>query len=411
MRILNSYLNNELFKASIFLMVLSNLGNVLNLIFQFFMARMLSPQDFGALAFITNLIFIFGVPALAIQTIISKKTTMLRSSNQYAKIRGVFNSTTRRLLLISFILSLAFIVLSFFIYKQVEIDLDIMIISSIFIILSFIYPVIIGVMQGLKIFTAIGWNNFILFSLKLISGVVLVLLGFRIYGAMTSIALGMFVAWLMALWFIKDLKEEKEEIELFNLKELFPFIALLIITLIYNIDILVGKFLFPTEIIGNYSKISLLGKMILFACLSIGTVMFPLSSERHINGFKSSGIMKKSSILVSIICALGLLSFLIFPKQIVWILFGSKYIGYSNLLLPLGIAFSALSGLYLLVLYGLSTNRFRILETSVLMLTFLSQVITLVIFSKNILLFANSFAISSMIIFILMLILTLRWKS
>jgi len=405
------YLKDELFRSSIILIVLSNLGNGINLIFQFFMARMLSDSDFGVFAFLINLFFIFAVPALAIQTAISKKTTELNSKKEYGKIKGLFKQTTKKLFFISVILGIIFIILSFLFHKAANIDFPILALSSVAIIFSLIGPVILGILQGLKKFTGLGWNGIIGFSTKLILSIILVYMGFRVYGAVIGIIVGMFASWFAALWFIKDFKEEKENAKLYSLKELGPFIVLFVITLIYSVDVLLGKFLFDPNLIGNYSRISLLGKMILFACMSISTVMFPISLERHIKGVRSTGIIRKSSILVFVICFFGLLFFYLFPEQIIGLLFGARYVAFAYLLLPLGFAFSFISGINLIVVYGLSINKFKLRESLFLGLLFIAQVIALVIFSQTLLSFALTFMISSAIIFILALILSLKWKN
>jgi O-antigen/teichoic acid export membrane protein len=204
---------------------------------------------------------------------------------------------------------------------------------------------------------------------------------------------------------------EQERIDFYNSGELIPFAALLIITLTYSIDILVGKFLFSGEDIGNYSRISLLGKMILFACLSVGTVMFPISSEKHLSGAKSKNIILKSSLLVFLICFAGILFFAFFSKPLVGLLFGQGYIEYSLLLIPLGFAFSFISGINLLVLYGLSIDRFKLKGGLGLIFLFLVQLFCLIRYHESLLVFSYAYAITSGIMFIFTVILSSTWKN
>jgi O-antigen/teichoic acid export membrane protein len=410
MEFIKKYWNNELLRASIVLLVLSNIANLINLAFQFLMARMLNLEDFGALSFISNLVFVFGVPALAIQTAISRKTTELNLAGKYGNIKGLFKNATKRLFFISLGLMLTFIILAYFFSDSVKMSFFTLALSSTLIVLSFLYPVILGVMQGMKKFVYIGWNSIINFSAKLFIALILVFTGFKIYGALIGIISGMFIAWLAGLWILRDFKNEKEEAKFYKLNELLPFIALLIITLTYAIDILIGKFLFDPETMGNYSKISLIGKIILFACLSIGTVMFPISSERHMTGERTSGIIRKSALLTAIICLGGILVFYLFPDIVLGLLFGGVSKNFSSLLAPTGIAFSLISGISLIVLYGLSINKFNFKESFILAILFVAQVIALILSSQNLQVFVATFAISSAIIFISLLALTLKWK-
>jgi O-antigen/teichoic acid export membrane protein len=407
---LGYYLKNELFMASLALIILCNMGSLINLAFQFIMARMLTLEDFGALAFLTNLIFLFGVPALAIQTAISKKTIILNAKSDYEKIKGLIVYSFKKLLYISFIISIFFIILISILYKKLGMDFGLLLLSTFMIFLSLMYPVVIGVLQGMKKFLALGWNTIVVFGVKLIVAILLVFSGFRVYGALIGIIIGMVIAIIGGIWGFRHIHYKKQEITFYNASELIPFGALLIITLMYSIDILFGKFIFSAESFGGYSRISLLGKMILFASLSVGTVMFPLSSEGHLKGNNSRAVIWKSSLLVFLICLSGLFLFYFFPKQIISILFGETYLNYSYLLMPLGLAFSFISAINLLVLYGLSINKFKIKESVCLFLLFLLQFASFVIYGSSLKTFTYSYGITSGIIFISILILSLRWK-
>ena len=68
---------NELFRGSLILFILINLGNLINYLYQIVMARMLGPSDYGILAVLVSLTYIFAVPTIAIQTAVSKKIAIL----------------------------------------------------------------------------------------------------------------------------------------------------------------------------------------------------------------------------------------------------------------------------------------------------------------------------------------------
>lgn len=406
---LKSYLKNELFLSSLILLILSNIGNLLNFAFQFILARILNSSDFGSLAFLTNLIFIFGVPALAIQTAISKKTTLLNSQKQYSKIKGLLFYSIKKLFFFSAVIMAVYILLAILFYKKIGINLDLLIISSLMILLSLIYPVIVGVMQGIKKFVLLGWNSVILFFIKFIFGISLALIGFKVYGALIGIIFGTFIAILFGLSIFRKVRLQKEDITFYNTSELLPFSALFILTLMYSIDILIGKFVLVSDLMGGYSRISLLAKIILFASLTIGTVMFPISSEKKLSGANTNKIMLRSLYLTIFICIAGLVLFL-FSRQIINILFGADYLKYSFILLPLGLAFSSISLLNLVILYGLAIEKFKKKEFIALACLFILEVLALIVYNSTILQFTLIFTISNVTIFIVLFILSLRWK-
>lgn len=72
---LKRIMSNELVKGSIVLFILFNIFNVLNFVFQFLMARMLGPSDYGVFAALITLIYIIAIPSDSIQTVVSKYTS------------------------------------------------------------------------------------------------------------------------------------------------------------------------------------------------------------------------------------------------------------------------------------------------------------------------------------------------
>ncbi|MCU0642503.1 MAG: hypothetical protein MUF61_02915, partial [archaeon] len=65
-------LNRALLGGSLVLLITFNIFNLLNFIFQFAMARMLSPADYSILAVLFSIIYMTGIFGEPIQTIIAK---------------------------------------------------------------------------------------------------------------------------------------------------------------------------------------------------------------------------------------------------------------------------------------------------------------------------------------------------
>jgi O-antigen/teichoic acid export membrane protein len=409
---ISDYLRNELIISSVILLILSNIANILNFVFQFGMARFLDAPDFGVLCFLGNLFFLFAIPGLAIQTAISKRTTYLASKGEYGRIKGLFNSSTQKIFKISLFLIALFLATSLIFHQKVGISMGVLALSSLLIFISLAYPIMTGIIQGLKKFQFLGWNNLLNFSVKLIIGFALVIAGLKIYGAIIGIILGMFVGWVVSMWVINSFKGEKEDIKFYSREELVPFVSLLIITLMYSVDILIAKFVFPAEIMGNYSKISLLGKMILFACMTIAMVMFPISLERHISKRNNSGIIRKSLALIITLIIAGVGLFYFFPEFIVRILFGNSYIGFSSVLFPIGVAFSFISLLNLFVLYKISINKLHVNDAIGMIILFIIQFAVMIYFSGSIYSFSWAFAgISGFILVFAILINYMGFKN
>ncbi len=400
---MNFIKKNELFRGSLILFILINFGNIINYLYQVIMARMLGPSDYGVLAVLISFTYIFAIPTLAIQTAVSKKIAIFNFKKDYGKMNGLFFSFLKKLFVFSIIIFIIFVILSFFIVKPLNISFWLLILTGILIITSFIYPLASGSLQGMKKFSALGWNTLLIFLIKLIFAIILVFFGFKVYGAILGFILGIILGFILALPFIKEIinaKADSDGTKIFNKENILIFSAMLVFVFIYSIDVILARVFFPSEITGKYAVISTIGKMILFSTMSIGTAMFPISAERHYAKTKTSGIIKKASLYVFILCAAAVILFIIFPELIIKLLFGNQYLETAKLLPYLGIAFSFIAFFNILILYRISKDEFNLLHLFLITLFLAIEVVLLFLFNTDIKQFTLAFMFSSIITFI-----------
>src|SRR3989344_4256059 len=296
---------NELFRGSLILFILINLGNLINYLYQIVMARMLGPSDYGTLAVLISLTYIFAVPTIAIQTAVSKKIAIFNATKEYNKMNGLFFSFLKKLFIFSIIIFILFAILSFFIIKPLNIP----------------------------------------FWLLVLTGT-LIIFGFKVYGAILGFILGMFFGFIFALPHIKEIinaKRDDDGTKILTKENSLIFCAILVFVFMYSIDVILARVFFSGEIAGQYAVLSTIGKMILFSTMPIGNAMFPISAERHYAKTKTSGIIKKASLYVFMLCAAAIALFIIFPELIIKLLFGNQYLEIVELLPYLGITFSLMA--------------------------------------------------------------------
>ena len=402
----NNYISklkdNELIRGSFFLIALTFIGNIFSYLFQFFMARMLGPSDYVIIAIITSILGIFAIPTMAIQTVISKNTTELKIKKQDGKIQGLMNFALRKMLMLSFIMFTIYCLLSLFLTRELGIDYVYLFIGGLFIFSSFTYPVLTGIIQGLKKFKDLGINFFINCFVKFIAGVILVSVGLGVYGAIIGFLLGITAAFFILFFDITSIinaKYEKFEVKLFSRDNAYPLLAMLFIVLMYSLDVIFAKAFFSSDIAGRYSVISLIGKTILFVVSSIGTAMFPISTERYAVGENTMSVFRKAFLVSLTICIVAITIFSIFPQIIINILFGEQYASISPLLVYLGIAFSFCSLLYLIILNRISTNNLKFFGIICLTLCLLIEISAFFLFNSTIEQFTIGFMIANIISF------------
>jgi len=404
---------NELFRGSLILFVLINIGNLINYLYQIIMARMLGPSDYGILAVLISFTYIFTIPTLAIQTAVSKKIAIFNATKEYNKMSGLFFSFLKKLFIFSLIVFILFVILSFFIIKPLNISFWLLVLTGTLIIASFVYPLAAGSLQGMKKFSALGWNTFFVFLVKIITAIILVIFGFKVYGAILGFILGMVFGFILALPYIKEIinaKKDNDGTKILTKENSLIFGSILVFVFIYSIDVILARVFFSSEIAGQYAVLSTIGKMILFSTMSIGNAMFPISAERHYAKAKTSGIIKKASLYVFILCAAAVALFIIFPELIIKLLFGSQYLEIAELLPYLGIAFSLIAFLNILILYRISTDEFNLSHLLLIILFLVIEIILLFLFNADIKQFTLAFMFSTIITFIGAFIFVRKWK-
>jgi len=400
---------DELIKGSFILFAMLGIYNVFNYVFQISMARLLGPADYGILAVLMSIIYIFAIPSEAIQNFITKYTSIFNVHNKLGKTKDLMFRSLKKSALLSLVMFILFIPLSLFLSDFLKIDIWLVLLIGLFIFTVFIMPVMRGIIQGRKKFSSLGLN-FVLESIcKVILSILLVLLGWKVYGAMTAVLLASVFAFVISLVPLKEIIHSKRERGEFNniYKTNLPLIiATISIVLMYSIDIILARRFFSPEIAGQFAFVSLIGKVIIFVSSSIGKTMFPLSAEEFEKGNKTSKLLKKSLILVSIMAAISLILYSIFPKEIVFIvsLGSSQYLETAHILFTLGLSYSLISIANVIVLYKLSTNRIR--KSAYFLLSFaILEVILLSLFNSNIVEFSISLLFSSLLIFLYSLLL------
>ena len=402
--------SHELFMSSMVLLILMNIANVINYLFHFSMARMLGPADYSILAVLTSITYLFSVPTNSVQTVVSKYTTKFNVKKEYGKIKGILNYLLKTLFIWSLALFLIFLVISIFLYGPLKISYWLLVITGLYLFGTLITPIGTGILQGSKKFSVWGWNNIINSSVKLGLAILLVYLGFGVYGPIIGFLFGALISFILIFAFIKEVlysKEVKEKVNVLSKENIPIFIAVLVIALMCSLDIILAKYLFDAHTAGLYSVASMIGKMIFFASSTIAFAMFPISSEKFLNGNKDKtrGVLRKTILTMGILCGFAVLMLWLFPSFIVGLLFGQQYLGISGIMVYIGIAYSLLSFLNTYLLYKLSINEFSIGKIIFLVGFLLVQVGLMVYFGNSISKFVTMFLLSTIISFIGSLIL------
>lgn len=348
-------------------------GSIFNYFFTLIMGRMLGPSDYGVLIALFSLFYIISVPSATIQTVAMKFTSFVKNQGALEKITSLLLYLTKRVFWLGLVSFFIFAILSKPIASYLKIDSPYLVILTMASLLFiFLLPINRGILQGLQNFKGLSINSIIDPLFKLILGVILVFLGLKVFGALLGLIFGIFFAYVFSFIPLKNIlkKREKEE----KPKGLFRytgwvFLAMLLITLASNLDILLIKHFWDGEEAGLYAALSMMGKIILFISLPVVSVMFPMISDLYERKERHYLILINSFVLVVALGAAVLAIYIIAPGLSVKILYGTKYLKIAPYLGLFGFAILLYALINVFVNYYLSVKNFLFLIPITLFLT------------------------------------------
>lgn len=315
-------------KNSLIVFTLTTFGSALNYLCQILMGRFFSVSNYGIVNAIFSLTVIVSVIGSTASMILSKIISENRksSSNLCYKILSVVNSVCIVLLLGSIILSPLFVHILNWNYLTV--------ILAIISLVTSIYPIVYqGIFGGLGKFISLGLYTLIIPIIKILSLVLIVLLNIsginEIYSILLAIIFGnvisLIVGYIITKSHIKETKKSVKKIRYIWQEYKNVFYANILIMFLMNIDILYLTFFYDSETIGLYSSVLVFGKMIYYFVTALVTVMLPLISKNKKDSKYVSKMLYKTLTYTIILTIIFLIPTNIFGKNILNLIFGSKY--------------------------------------------------------------------------------------
>ena len=353
---------SKLIKDTAIMMIAMGFSNFFNYLYQLSMGRLLTPIEYGELFSLLSLFYIFSVFSTTVNTSITKFTSIYKINNEYGKIKTLLVRASKSLALLGGLIFLGVVILSPYISKFLKIDNPLLVILLFASVpFGFVLPVYQGILRGLQRFGALGisassWSFF-----KLFFGVLFVLLGLGVVGGISGVFLAHVFALVITLFFLRDLLKVEGKGGV-NLRDIvnyssLAFLSIFAYTTMWNIDvILVEHYLSPLEA-GEYSAISVLGKIVLFAPGAVGMVIFPKTAEMHEKGEEHFHVLLKGLALTLLISGGIVLVYALFPRFIITFIYGEKYLSVAPYLWRYGLAMMLFSVASIMINYSLSINK------------------------------------------------------
>ena len=351
-------------KPALMMAVATLIGGGCDYLFQYFMSGTMSLADFSELSALLSMFYLAIAPAQVMSTFLVKQTSRLNVEGRKNEIAWLI----RKMILYDTIAGVAIAVglylllpgISSFIYLSSTFPVFLLMAG---VVISLISPVGYGTSQGLERFRFNALYGVTGPITKLGFGIFLVLVGFGIMGALGGVLIGLTLALIMALYSIRDLFRIKPvpvsgpELAKMRGSVLHVIIAVACLTVMVNIDIILARQYLDPNTAGLYAVCSMLGKIILFLPSSINIVIYPKLAAAHAKQSGTVAMMRLSVLIALAVTGVVVISFFLFPGQILRLLYGGdKYIGAAAGLGILGLAMALLGVANLFMNYGLATD-------------------------------------------------------
>lgn len=344
----------------------SSLVNIFNYVYNIILGRMLGPSNYGVLVSLLSILLISGSFSGSFSLVLTKFTSQFKTEENESNIFLLLKYSYFAILFFSLISFFIFLIFSNKIANFLNIKSNTpIIILGIAISFLFLITPLRGILRGLQKFTYLGLSLVIESLIKLILGILLVILGFGINGAISALPLSTLFSIFIVLFPLNFLMSYKGKDSSIDFKEIFKyfwpvFISMTCFFILINTDIILVKHFFNPIEAGIYSVAVQFGKIVFFFPISVTFVMFPKITQLSILKKDTSKVFLKYLILVLFMCLIITSLYYIAPDFLINLFFGKQYLDSANLIFFYGIAMTLYSLVFIFINYFLSINDKRI---------------------------------------------------
>ncbi|MCL4418685.1 oligosaccharide flippase family protein [Patescibacteria group bacterium] len=409
MQKINTFLSHPLIKASAITFFGSLIVSMFNFFFNLFMSRNLSPEDFGTLTALVSLTVFFGLVGGAVSPTLINFSAVYFAKNDHVMIRWLFFKMSKYALLLGGVSFLFFFLFREDIGKFFNIhNTNLIFLAGLIIFLGFLGLVNVPVLQGKLAFKFLSFINIVVSSVKLFLGILFILGGFSVFGAIWAILFSQVALYALSFIPIRFIFQKVTVPSQIKIPKLFSYglpaaLALFFLNSLINTDIILVKHFFNPKEAGIYAGVSLIGKVVFYFSAPIGTVMFPLIVQKYEKKENYDSFLKLSLALVLLGSILIVIFYFLFPEVVInFFLKNKEYLKASSLIGIYGILIAIYALLSIVVNFYLSIKRTKVFIP--LVIASLTQVVLVSMYHQS---FLQIITMSLVVILTVFIILSL----
>ncbi len=126
-----------------------------------------------------------------------------------------------------------------------------------------------------------------------------------------------------------------------------------------QIDVMLVKHYFSSHEAGIYASAAIVGKAVMYLPDAIVLALFPMVASNQASGQSSDNPLFKSIGLTLLLSGSGAVVLILFPKFVMGVLFGSRYLGAASIASLFGIAMLPMSLIFLMMNYLLAKSKIK----------------------------------------------------
>lgn len=360
---------DHLIKDSMILFIASSVVNIVNFIFHSYASRLLGPEKYGVLVTLLAFIVIAGMPAMALQMTIVKRTSIFKAHNQFGSVEKLFKKTIFWFSGIGILYLVTFAAMGYGVgglkdFFHIE-DKALYLILGAIAFVALIMPLVRGILQGLQNFVGLGTTMIIDALFRLLFLYILVsVFSLGVRGAIGTTFVGTVSGFIIGLFLLRHIFKYKESsTEVIRKRDILiyampVFFSMLGFALLSYMDVFMVKHFFSNYDAGLYSATSMIGKAFLYFPSAIAITLFPKVSESHELNKNTLSLLVKSLGLTALISLGGILFCALFPKIIIGIMFGQKFFAIEGVVRYFGAAILPLVLFNVFINYSLAIHKY-----------------------------------------------------
>jgi O-antigen/teichoic acid export membrane protein len=345
------------------MVVLSSAANFVNYVSSFVFSRLLEPTGFGELTSLLALSVVLAVPLGAAQTVVAERIAVAHAAGDEARIRFLVRYALGHVGALALVVGFVYVLCIPVVVNVLDIrEPGPAIALAPLVVLTFLTPVTVGVLQGMERFAALGVLLFATAASRLLFGVPWTVAGGGAGGAIAGQALGIMVVSVALLWSYRSWIVPRgsgvarlgmrRRLDLHAVAATGAFIGF---ALVSNLDVVLARVYLDNHDAGIYAAIATVAKIVIFLPTALAMIMAPRAAKQH-HAVTGSGLraLRQSAAMIGAITMLFVVPAVAFPGLVVDVMFGPGYEDAVSGVLPAVLAGGGLAFLYLLATYSVA---------------------------------------------------------